>query len=193
MVIGSEWLLVLAPLIAVVLAFLRQSGWRWERLFYVAVFSVYGLVAVGVTLFPIPVEHFLSPQLAEVPFSNWFELRPFTISFQPTIIRTQTFPNIVLGIPFGFGAWFVLSKPGWRRVAALGVLAALAIELGQLAVSLVLVGFPYRVTDISDFIFNYAGVVLGIGFYFAFAAVWRALDDGTSTSGVIGHIRAVVS
>lgn len=194
MLIRSVWILAVVPFLggALFLA-AKRRGWSWERLVFVGMFTGYALAVSAVTLFPIPVEYLLSPQFSEVPIRDWVELRPFTISFQPTILRVQTLPNVALMIPFGFGAWFVLSRTTWRKVLGLGVIAALAIELLQLAISLLLVGFPYRVIDVSDFIFNSAGVGIGIACYFGFAAIWRAFDQGSAQSGLFGHIRTVVS
>ncbi len=193
--ITSVWLWVVAiPVIAgLIVHGRRKRGWTRPRSIFVGVFSFYLIVVAAVTLFPIPVEHVLRPQFGAVPYSDWFELRPFTISFQPSIMRIQTLPNVALGIPFGFGAWFVLNNPSMGKVVALGVAGAAGIEIVQHLISLVFVGFPYRVSDISDLIFNSIGVVIGVVIYSLFAWIWRAMDTGTSNNGLIGHIRTTVS
>lgn len=83
--------------------------------------------------------------------------------------------NIVAFVPLGL--LLPIVAPRARSLAAV-FLAALAlsaaIELGQLAVSL-MIGFAYRSTDVDDIILNVLGAVIGYG---AFRVVtYRAHPD----------------
>jgi glycopeptide antibiotics resistance protein len=73
-----------------------------------------------------------------------------------------------------------------RRSLLLVVLAGLAlsvaIEAGQLAVSMAL-GFAYRTADIDDVIVNVAGAVLGYAIYIAVTTIWTRAASAGSGSG----------
>ncbi|MBN1993111.1 MAG: VanZ family protein [Anaerolineae bacterium] len=66
--------------------------------------------------------------------------------------------NIMVFVPLGVGLAGILYRsnpwPTIRRVALLGFLFSLAIELSQLAI-------PSRATDVDDLIFNTLGATLG--------------------------------
>ena len=71
--------------------------------------------------------------------------------------------NIVVFVPIGFLAPTACAGLGtWRRVLLAALALSVAIELGQLVLSL-LVGYSYRVTEIDDVILNVSGVLLGFG------------------------------
>ncbi len=76
--------------------------------------------------------------------------------------------NVLVFAPFGLAvpaAWRALAT--WRRMFLAGLCLSVTIELGQLAMS-VLVGYSYRVTEVDDVILNVTGVLLGY-------ALWSAL------------------
>ena len=76
--------------------------------------------------------------------------------------------NVVVFVPIGLLAPIACAGLAtWRRLLAAALALSAAIEMGQLAVSL-LVGYSYRVTEIDDVILNVAGVLLGF-------AAWSAL------------------
>jgi glycopeptide antibiotics resistance protein len=81
----------------------------------------------------------------------------------------QMIGNIVAFVPLGVLLPLVLARPRWSAaiVLASAVALSVAIELGQLAVSLHL-GYGYRAADIDDVILNTLGAMLGYG---AFAIV----------------------
>jgi glycopeptide antibiotics resistance protein len=86
--------------------------------------------------------------------------------------------NVLVFAPFGILApivWPSLNGLGCMTLA--GLLLSLAIELGQLAVSLAL-GSWVRMSDVDDVLLNVPGVLLGFALYRGFAAV-RARSDGT--------------
>ncbi len=76
--------------------------------------------------------------------------------------------NVLVFVPFGLAAptaWRALAT--WRRMLLAALCLSMTIELGQLAVSVV-VGYSYRVTEVDDVILNVAGVLLGF-------ALWSTL------------------
>ena len=61
----------------------------------------------------------------------------------------------------------------WPRIAVAALAFPVAIELAQLAVSL-LVGYSYRVTEVDDVLLNFAGVLLGFALYVALSGTLSA-------------------
>jgi glycopeptide antibiotics resistance protein len=59
--------------------------------------------------------------------------------------------------PVGWERWRL-----WMATLALGVGVSFGIELGQLAISVV-VGIPYRHADVDDVILNGLGTAIGYG------------------------------
>jgi glycopeptide antibiotics resistance protein len=81
--------------------------------------------------------------------------------------------NVAVFVPFGLlvqVAWAALAT--WRRLLLAALALSVTIELGQLAVSL-LVGYSYRVTEVDDVVLNVAGVLLG---WAAWSALGRRAD-----------------
>lgn len=74
--------------------------------------------------------------------------------------------NVAAFVPLGVLAPAVSARwRSWVRVLGLGLAVSLAIEVAQLAVSLV-VGHPYRQADVDDLLLNVAGTAAGF-------ALWR--------------------
>ena len=70
-------------------------------------------------------------------------------------------------VPFGFLLPFAAPHIApWPRIAVAALAFPVAIELAQLAVSLLL-GYSYRVTEVDDVLLNFAGVLLGFTLYVA--------------------------
>jgi glycopeptide antibiotics resistance protein len=83
--------------------------------------------------------------------------------------------NVLVFVPFGLAvptAWRALAS--WRRMLLAGLCLSVTIELGQLALS-VLVGYSYRVTEVDDVLLNVTGVLLGF-------ALWSALRQSRSAA-----------
>lgn len=161
--IPGYWLLVPA---------LPGAWWLWRRGTGRAVDrrrTVFALIAfahltvvVALTIFPIPIagqEYYrVTRGFTE---DNWI---PFnTIADQLLHLRLGTIRqlvgNAIVLMPLAVYApelWPRLHDWRWFAAAALGF--ALAIELAQLAGSLI-EGFTYRVTDVDDAIMNTAGAV----------------------------------
>lgn len=161
---------VIYPFAAAVAALV---GWRVARggqpAFVVAMrvlFVLYLGWVVGATLFPLPIRsgvvrleaagQGLSVNL--VPLASIREtLRDGTEFAQVWILGG----NILTLAPFGFLLPFAAPRLAmWRRMALAALLFPLAIELSQLAISLLL-GYSYRVTELDDVLLNFLGVLLG--------------------------------
>ena len=147
-----------------------------SRLFCRALFGVYLLLALDKTFFPITFAGGLADALRRSP--DWFatiNLIPFHVyaNYYSGLVITQFIQNVLLTIPFGFGLSFVV--PVRRRVFFwLPLAVGFGIELAQLALSLLL-GYPYRVVDITDALLNALGGWIGYGLYRAAAWLFLAL------------------
>jgi glycopeptide antibiotics resistance protein len=170
----------------IALAVAALVGWRAARsglpAFVVAMrvlFVVYLGWVVGATLFPLPISAIAARLDAAgagvsvdlVPLASIRQtLRDGTLFAQVWVIGG----NIFTLAPFGFLLPFVAPRlAGWGRMALAALLFPLAIELSQLAISLVL-GYSYRVTELDDVILNAAGILVGF-------SAFRAIRHSVST------------
>ena len=80
------------------------------------------------------------------------------------------FYNTILTLPFGFGINFLTSM-SFKKMVRVSIFLGLGLEVAQFLISLVL-GYPYRVVDINDSIFNACGVLLGYGLFKLFARMY---------------------
>lgn len=160
-----------AALLAVVVAWrAARSGQPAFVVAMRALFVLYLGWVAGATLFPLPVRSGVAELEAAgrgvtvdlVPLASIRDvLRHGTIFAQAWILGG----NVLTLAPFGFLLPFAAPRLAtWRRMALAGVLFPLAIELGQLAISLVL-GYSYRVTEVDDVLLNLAGVLLGYALF----------------------------
>jgi glycopeptide antibiotics resistance protein len=101
--------------------------------------------------------------------------------------------NILLTMPFGFGVNFVARL---RRRDFLWVPFAVGfgIELSQLVINWIL-GYPYRVVDITDALLNAVGVLIGYGFFRLFSTVYIAVSSSIHKEprGLFAYIHEVAS
>lgn len=124
-----------------------KSKKDWRFLLFYTIFYIYLVEVVNLTQFPI----YISEQ--EISLWNRVSFIPF-VSLNPA----QSFFNIVLTIPFGFGLPFLI-RISWKRVIVCSLIFTFCIELTQFIVG-VTVG-SYRIADIDDIIFNFIGSLLG--------------------------------
>ncbi len=146
-------------------------------------FGFYILFVLRVTLFPIP---YYSYRYDEFVFSpRNLNLIPLYFG-ECRILRfciIGSIANVYLTIPLGFGIFFLLG--GYKKKALwVSLFIGLYIELTQLLISLFL-GFPYRVIDINDVLFNGLGVLIGylifrvfVWGYIALSKKWGSLKTG---------------
>lgn len=182
---GAVLALIAYPLLAAWVVYeLLHAGSR-GRTFMVAVFIIYLVEVARVTLFPIPVDD----ASAYVP--SWVNATNFQL-FEHMGTTHQIIGNIVMAVPFGFLAWFVLTRRSAGRVLLAGIGTFAAIEVLQLAIGLA-IGTPgYRILDINDLILNTGGVVLGILGFLAVRSLFRFLDRRAGDPGAFRiYLRSV--
>ncbi len=143
---------------------LLPALWRTRRslsqLFFFSLFWGYLLLVVKLTLFPI----YIDPARADAQlwqFQFNVNLRPldFSAYFSLRAALREAMLNTLMTIPFGILVPLITPVRGWR-VLALVVVFGLGFEAAQLGISL-MVGFPYRVLDANDVVFNGLGTLTG--------------------------------
>jgi len=164
-----EW--IAFPLGAAGLVALLVIGWRqklsWSYIIARALFWLYLLALVGLTLLPIPIPGSLDDRQPVGVILSRVNLIPFDFgglfNLHPNVIRHELVGNILLTVPLGLGLPFLAAiRP--RVVPWLAVSVGLVIEAAQLLVSLA-IGGAYRGVDINDVLLNAVGVLIGYGFF----------------------------
>jgi glycopeptide antibiotics resistance protein len=122
---------------------------------FYSIFFFYILHVIKYTIFPFEIgTEFVETLKEQHSAFSRTNIIPFKFqSFEMTIL------NIILTIPFGFGLPY-LKKLNYKSMLILGLLFSFLIELTQFTISLI-IGYPYRVTDINDILANTLGVVVG--------------------------------
>ena len=90
--------------------------------------------------------------------------------------------NLVAFVPLGLLLPQMIGRRSLLLVVAAGLALSLAVEAGQLAVSVAL-GFAYRTADIDDVIVNVAGALLGYLIYVLVTTLWTRAASAGSGSG----------
>ena len=123
----------------------NRIPWRTALCIYLI-----GLAVVG--FWPTPVDKPVYGTLAsmlvfihELGLPEWFDYNFIEAS-----------ANVALFIPFGFLAGMAIPVQPWWKVAGLGVLASIGMELGQLLF------IPTRFSSLLDFVTNTTGAVMGV-------------------------------
>ncbi len=173
-------------------------GWRAARggqpAFVVILrmlFVLYLGWVVGATLFPLPIRgdvvrvEAIGQQLTVnlAPLASIGETLRDTTEFAQVWILGG---NVVTLAPFGF--LLPVAAPqlaSWRRMAVAALLFPIAIELSQLAVSLVL-GYSYRLTELDDVLLNFLGMLLGFS---AFSLLRPYVSGPVSPRPEPAHLR----
>jgi glycopeptide antibiotics resistance protein len=153
-----------------------------------ALFVLYVIAVIQVTMFPIPL-HASPPRPAPATRLN---LVPLVAMFGTEISRVQALPNIVMGIPFGVLGFVVLRHASWVRILALGAGFFLVVELLQVVEAHVFPAAP-RTGDVNDLILNTIGVAIGVGLFPIAARTLRDRDDDLGTSPVASYLRTVIA
>jgi glycopeptide antibiotics resistance protein len=153
---------VVLPALAALLWYLRsRRRFPVGRLVAVGTFATYLLLVSKYTIFPLWLDSaYIEEFRSQTDFFDGVNLIPFKGWSLRYLISIQGWGNVALGVPFGFVYPFVVRVGGWRQIARYGVTFAAAIELTQLAISL-LYGFAYRVIDVNDVLLNFTGVMIG--------------------------------
>ena len=90
--------------------------------------------------------------------------------------------NLIAFIPLGLLLPAMTGKRYLLTVFLVGLALSLAIEAGQLAISIYL-GFAYRTADIDDVIVNVSGALLGYGLFITVASIRSWVANGTNANG----------
>lgn len=162
--------------LAVLLIVLRCGKHSWRYCFASALFWLYLVALVGLTLFPIPIEAAGESHLPASDVLIRVNLIPFDFGglfeLHPNVIRRELVGNILLTVPFGLG-FPLLSRIHARVVPWLALTVGLAIETAQLLVSLA-IGSAYRGVDINDVLLNATGVLIGYGLFWILTWLYLA-------------------
>ena len=161
----------------VLLYIFKQKNCSTVYIFSFAIFWIYLMILVSLTLFPIPIIR--SPDW-RVPVSSILARINFTpfrygvfFNFSSLIIFREIVGNILLTVPFGMGIQYITRiKP---QIALWAVLAVgLAIELTQLTISIV-IGIRYRTVDVTDVILNTIGSLIGFIIFLILSLILKSL------------------
>ena len=144
----------LAVLFVVLLVIFWRRKHSLSYLLCLSIFSLYLLVALDKTFFPIWISGDYATAMKQVPFTSNLNLIPFYFDPYGTLENSLVtlLQNVALTIPFGFGMNF-LAHIRAKRVLWLALAVGFGIEGTQLIISLVL-GYAYRIIDINDVLMN---------------------------------------
>jgi glycopeptide antibiotics resistance protein len=175
-----------------ILLFLLRKKRSAAYLFCFALFGLYILLVVSLTIFPIPLPDAVSSRSPVTYILSHVNLIPFQFGqlfdLNPAIIFQELFGNILLTLPFGFGLPF-LAHLKTKNIPWLAVAAGLAIETAQLIASII-VGGVYRSVDINDVLLNTVGALLGYALFRGFARIYVAISKRIKfkQSGLFGYV-----
>lgn len=191
---GIPALVSLAVLVLILVRLHRQQ-YSGPFLVCFTVFWVYILLLIDKTLFPVEFNREMAIQLqadgiSQLTRSNFvpFFFGPFATRESITDAVSQ---NILLTVPFGFLICFI-ARIRVKDLLWLPVGVGIGIESCQFLVSQ-LVGYPYRVIDINDFIMNAVGVLAGYLLFRAFASIYLAATTKSrfSPKSFWGYLRKI--
>jgi glycopeptide antibiotics resistance protein len=139
-----------------------------------AIFWVYMMFVVGLTIFPLifplqgeqrlPTANLLS-RVNLVPFYFGRGVR-FSLR-----LKSEQMLNILMLVPFGL-ILPMITRINLKRFVWLAVGIGLSIELIQLFLIFITGGSYYRIADINDVLFNFIGAMFGFGIFSFFR--WRS-------------------
>ncbi len=127
---------------------------------FFTLFYIYIILVIQVTQFPIYSTESLRENIGTVALGKGINLIPFKAS-----LHLPSIYNIVMFVPFGFLYPFIW-KNSIKKVTLHGFAFSFIIEITQLIISII-VGYPLRVTDINDLIFNTFGAIIGFALFLA--------------------------
>ena len=147
---------------------------------FFTIFYVYILFVINETQFPIYSTDDDRKLFGHVAIGNGINIIPLKDALNMTSLY-----NIIMMVPFGFGLPFI-KRTRFRAVLFGGLLFSFLLESGQLITALI-VGFPNRVVDVNDLIFNTFGSIIGFGIYLVFAKIVETIFKNRET-GMIKYI-----
>lgn len=151
---------------------------RTRSLSYVicaAIFGIYLLFVIDKTFFPLHIAGNYADAMRAVPFMLGVNLIPFNFRYSPVFSRVvrELALNFALLAPFDFGINF-LAHFRSRAIFWLAPAVGVSIEAIQLVISLI-IGYPYRVIDVTDVIMNTLGFLAGYGLFRLFVWLYMAM------------------
>lgn len=185
---GVALAVIAYPLLAGWVIYEQLRAGSRARTFMTAVFAIYLIEVVRVTLFPIPVDR----AVADVFLPSWVTPTNFAL-FERMGTMAQIQGNILMGVPFGLLSWFVFRRLSMLRVLLAGIVTFGMIEVLQLVIGLA-IGVPgYRILDINDLILNTSGVMVGIVGFLIVRSLFRLLDRRAGDPGPLrAYLRSVL-
>ncbi len=176
---GHGLLVALISLPPTLLWLRRRRGESGLCLLAVAGFALYFVGVAAFTIFPL---RFDAEYLAqEGRATGIIVITPFFLSSDPVMSNQQVLGNILLGVPFGFGCWF-LGARSLRQVLGAGLVFCLSIEAIQFGISKLGIAYPSRTADINDVLLNMIGVTLGALAYLLARSCFRMLPAQRAAS-----------
>lgn len=166
------WPIAIVLLVSLVI-FLKIKNHNSSYLFWVTLFSLYILLLIDRTLFPIRI--YEEGIINSPDFISRLNLIPFYFgrSTNTGLIAFQIVGNIILTIPFGFGLSLITTVRA-KSFLWIPFVVGIGIELSQLLVSFA-IGRLYRVIDINDVILNALGVIIGYVLFRIVSWIYRAV------------------
>ena len=181
-------------MLVILLVLLRRKR-SHSYLFCFSLFWLYLMFVVSQTIFPIPILEGLGMRSPAANILSSVNLVPFNygrlFDNRPKIFLLETFGNILLTMPFGFGIPFLVRfKP--KSFPWIVISPGFAIETAQLLFCL-LAGAVYRSVDINDVLMNTIGSLLGYALFRGFAKLYLAISDHLKLkqSGLFAYISEV--
>lgn len=164
----------------------RRNSWSSLRLIALATLIGYLAVVVEVTVSPVTIDPELAGQIStQGLFWSGLNLVPSDLLDPRYLLTRQGIGNVALGLPVGFLVPLAF-RTNLRRAVIGGFFFGFGIEAAQLGVS-ALVGFMYRVVDVTDLLLNWAGVLVGYGcFRIVASALARWVQVGPEASDAEG-------
>jgi glycopeptide antibiotics resistance protein len=154
-------------IITLVISFIRTRNLSFVTC--ATIFGIYLLFVIRNTFFPLHIAGVFVDMMRDAPFTSRINLIPFNFSYASdfSIVIRELVLNTALLIPFGFGIGFLVSFRT-KDLLWLAPAVGISIEAMQLVISL-MIGYPYRVIDITDVIMNTLGFLTGYGIFRLFA------------------------
>lgn len=162
----SNFTFILFAIIVLLILYVFIKGKvKGEKLIYIALFVIYLIFLINITIFPITV---IKTNDTRNIFDNYFKQKAY-YQFIPfkTILNVgnynffrQVICNILLFMPLSFFIKIIFNKLSAIKIILIGIFSSLIIELLQLLINLI-TNFPSYVCDIDDLILNSIGVVIG--------------------------------
>ena len=156
---GAADIYVSLTILVIVLIVLWKRDQSPSYRFFFSIFWIYLMGVISVVAFPFPID------IPNPNFKPSINLIPFYFGNcgMISLCLRDSYENILLTIPFGFGVSFILRlKP--KNIIWLALAVGFAFETVQLIISFTFKS-AFRSVDINDVILNAAGVLFGYGIF----------------------------